>query len=351
MVLVILGAAFVIAAVCLLLSTVTVGTYAWLSHGLAIAGQHFFPVGLKETALLLSGLSVVSVLALSLLLGGVVTLRPTWKAAGWVWAVLGGVLLLSLAGGIALGIDAAPRIRDRYTALHHTAVVQTEPFTKVVLGGEGANYVFIPDTTYKVQYRYLGNNPATFVKGVTDGTLSIEGGILKARPCNFFCSYENDLTVEIHAPNLPAVTLTGIESSFTNDGPLKVSDFTLTASRQSHFNLRYVNPVKVTFASSLGNNGSQLTLNGLQTNAFDSDTIGGNNAITISRAGTVELKTDAQCTPNERLIYLLSYPDSLIINGQAFSSKGDLRSKQVDTQQLDTNCVTIEYNGPATDNS
>ncbi|HSX17479.1 MAG TPA: PspC domain-containing protein [Patescibacteria group bacterium] len=340
----VIGVLFITIAASMLIGVTTAVVYSWTNNGIHLAGEKLFPIGTKETLLLMSALITAAVISLFFLFSGIAMVNRKWKIPGWVAGALGGIFLLGIATTTALSFVSAPQLQQRFDDMHHVASMDVQPFKRVVLDGKDARYIYEPDTAYKIEYRYLGKQPvANFVKDIKDDTLTLDTRNLRKDSCDLFCNYnERDLTVTIHAPSLDNVVLNGENASFTNLKPLKQTGLSLTATRDTHIDLHYINPQKLTFSSSPDQETMTLVLNGLRTEAFESDVVGGYGGfLTISRATAVELSTNAQCTPDDAIIDLLSYPDKLAINGKAFTSKGDLQSQQnVETPGPD-NCAIV----------
>jgi phage shock protein PspC (stress-responsive transcriptional regulator) len=338
----VLGTSFMVIAAGLLIGVATSGLYVWMNNGIRVYGEHFFPIGIQEIALVVCGLALIAVIAMVFLLCGTTMVWPKRKLPRWLPASLGGMFILLAASNTALAMSVMPHINDRAQAAHHTVTLQVQPFSKVMLDGKTTNYTYVPDTAYKVLYHYVGKSPQLTAQTGQDGTLTVKGKPATYNGCSFLCTYDADLMVEVHGPHLQDVTVGGDSNMFMNSAPLNDPDLTMTVVGRSSFDLRSINPTKVVFVSDPGTDHSQLTLTGLRPNAFQSDDINGYTGfVNISRASTVELQTTGQCTTSHTLVNLLSYPDTLTINGQTLAGAGDLKAKQDPAKASDINCVAL----------
>ncbi len=345
----IIGVGLIVGAILALLAVLTVGIYVWTNRGQVIGGQSIFPVGVKQELLLLGGVMALFILNTFVLLGGIAMFKRRAIVPAWVSAALGTLLLVSIAASVALGMDTGHQIRMQFQAIHHSYTVSEKPFTKLDLHGGTAWYSFVPDSTYKVEYRYNGKPAGKLNASVKDGTLSIDVAGLSSDPCDFVCLYnDRNLHVVVHAPSVESVAVAGDNASFNINAPLKQQNLTVSYGEGVTVLLSYMNPENVLMAGDVVKNTQTFEMLGLR-QAYAQDTIWGNNGfVSLSRAGTVEVKTQAGCTPpqpgNSQLINLLSFPDKLIINGRAFASLGDLQAAQRADQpnaQSPTNCLTV----------
>jgi phage shock protein PspC (stress-responsive transcriptional regulator) len=342
----IFGILFIAIAAALLLGVTMLGMYAWVHHGIAIAGEHFFPTGTKETLLLLCGLAGAGIIGMFFLLGGTAIVNRKWKAPGWLPAALGCVFILVAAGGATLFLDRAPVIRDRFEAMHHVASVPVSPFHKLVLSGKGARYVFQPGAGYKIEYRYLGKQPvAIFNKGVVNDTLTINTSDLRNDPCDIFCTYnDRDLTITIHAPSLASVELHGEDASFTSEGRLRQDSIGIIADRDAAVQLSYVYAKNVTLTDRSDDNARHMELTGIDPNSYNSDIIDAtSDNIIVSRTGTLTLNTDHVCGQGDELVTLLSSIDAIIVNGKNLTQQpGGLSAAQSSETMSINNCVQVD---------
>jgi phage shock protein PspC (stress-responsive transcriptional regulator) len=342
-VLAVLGTSFMVIAAGLLIGVATSGLYVWMNNGIRLYGEHFFPMGAQEIALVICGLALIAVIAMVFLLCGMTMVWPKRKLPRWLPASLAGLFILLAAGNTALALSVVPDMSARIQAAHHVTTMQVEPFSKVALDGKAIQYTYVPDATYKVVYRYVGKLPTVTAKAGQDGTLTVNSKLASYSGCGFLCTYDASLTVEIHGPHLQAVSVGGESNVFMNSAPLKDPDVNVDITGRSSFDLRYANPAKAAFTVGSGRNQGHLVVTGLRPNAYASDSISGyENFVSISRASTIELTADGTCREENPLMNLMSFPDSLIVNGQNFISQGDLKAKQGDRNQAsELNCVSL----------
>jgi phage shock protein PspC (stress-responsive transcriptional regulator) len=336
----ILGSIFLLVGVAMLFALTTFGIYAFVTQGRSIVGQAFFPVGVEESVLLVSGLAVGAIVAFIFVLMGLAMINRKWKIPGWVSATIAGLLILAIATTASLGAGMFSTLQQHFDSLHHTQMVSTGPFKNVVLHGDKTNFIFQPDASYKLEYRYLGNPGGSVTKSITGDTLNVDTASFVSPSCRFLCLNGRDLTVVVHAPSLAAVTVLGNDARFSNAAAFNQDGLRLTLDRSSGADLRFVNPGYLQFATNPDQDRNTTTITGLRAGAFESDEVQIlDGTIFAGRAGTFELKTDAGCRTGEPLATLPSFPDKLILNGQVFPTKGDLLSIQNGEQPLPFNCV------------
>jgi len=347
--LVALGVLLIIVALANILGLMTTAVYVWSNNGLNVAGEHLFPVGIKDVLLLASAVTVGVIINLFFLLSGRALIRRKWSVPGWLSGGFLGLLLFGIAAGVALAFDTAPQLQQRVDALYHTSTAVVSPYQKLVVHSDRANVIYHPAASYKVEYRYLGKL-VDFNQTVQDGTLTVDTTKAHLNGCNFACIHSDpDLIITIYAPALQSVSLTddaqpgnrGYHSlSFNNSEPWTQPDLTVTATHNVNVALQYANPQKVVLTSNPEADSQTVELTGLQPQAFASDVVsmGGSN-VNVTRTGTFELHTGAQCTSDMPLAMLSNYPATVIINGQTYPTKGDLLGTQKNEQSLAANCV------------
>jgi phage shock protein PspC (stress-responsive transcriptional regulator) len=200
----IIGVAFIISGISLLLGIVTTKTYM-LAHNGKLFQENLFPVGFHEQLLVVLGMALIAIVSLFLVLIGIAVFIRKWPVRGWITAVLIGLFLVGSAAASALTADAVPRVRDRYeTMVHTTAVKDIQPFTKVVTNGEiDLEYIGSPD--YAVNVHYIDHPDLSKLKvSVKDGVLYVDSTQLdQARHCTMLCLFPRyNMTVQIYAPNV-----------------------------------------------------------------------------------------------------------------------------------------------------
>jgi phage shock protein PspC (stress-responsive transcriptional regulator) len=329
----IIGMGVTAVAFSMLIAVTTVAIFAFASHGIMVGGEKLFPVGTKETWALLSGLTAAGIVGLFGLFGGIGMVVRKWKVPGWISGALVGVFLLGVAAAAALGIDTAPRIHDRFDAMHHSQVVAVQPFTKLQLHGNSSHdtrYEFHPSNEYKIVYNYLGKAPTpSFNKGVKDGILTLDTTEMQHHRCDILCGYDDwNMTITVYAPTLESVVVRGENVTFDNATAFKQNDISIDVDRMSNVELRYMNPQKVKLTANPDQSASHIQITGMRDNAFQEDSLTGyDQTFTLSRASEVEFNTNANCGADQPMLDLLSYPDKLTLNGHVFPTKGDLNAE------------------------
>lgn len=338
-----LGIFFLLIGVGLLITFTTAGIYAFTTQGASIAGQAFFPVGLKESILLASALAAAGIVSFIFVLMGLSMISRKWKVPGWISATIAGLLIIAIAATTALAASVEPAVKQRFDSRHHTQVVSLNPFSSVELHGNDTHFVFQPDATYKVEYHYLGAPVGAVAKNVNNGTLTLDTTDFVRPVCHFMCMYSgHGLEVIIHAPSVSSVFLTGGSNTFTNAAAFTQKDVHLTVDRENNIDLQYMNPNYALLAVNPDQNQTSLVLTGLQPGAFREDELTMHDGLySINRAGTFELKTDAQCVSNEAMVMLLGYPEKVIVNGQTFPTRDDLIHAQDQDRPRPANCVQL----------
>lgn len=336
----VIGVGVVAVACSLLIMVATVAILGFASQGIMVGGEKLFPVGAKETWALLSGLVAAAIVGLFCLFGGISMITRKWKVPGWVSGALVGVFLLGVSGATALGIDAAPRIHDRFDAMHHSVAIPEQPFSKLQLRGSvpfGTRYEFHPSPEYKVTYKYLGKQPTPeFNKGVHDGTLTLDASQIAHKRCDILCAYGDDyMTIDIYAPKLDAVEIHGENVTFANAAAFAQDAITIDFDRLSNIELQYMNPRQVKIAANPDQSASHVQIIGMGDNALRDNVLHGyDQTFTLSRADEVEFDTNANCQTGEAMLSLLSYPGKLTFNKRIFPTKGDLKALQGIPQEL-----------------
>jgi len=336
-----LGGAFLLIGVMMLIGLTTAGTYVFATQGSSIAGQTFFPIGMKESLLLVSGLATAGIVAFIFVLMGLAIMSRNWKTPGWASATIAGLFILAIAATISLGVSVEPTVQQRFEGLHHTQTATIGSFKNVVLHGDKTHFRFQPDSTYKLEYRYLGSSTGTITKSLANDTLTLDTAGFVPSACHFMCIYNGrQLEVIIHAPSLANITVSGEDATFNNLAAFNQTDVHLTADRLSRIDLRYVNPAYVLFASSPDQDRASLTITGMQSAAFESDEVSmSGDRLLVSHTSTFELKTDAHCTSDEAMVTLLNSPDKVIVNGQVLPNQGGLDNAQNTDRSLPFSCV------------
>jgi phage shock protein PspC (stress-responsive transcriptional regulator) len=199
-----IGVAFIVGGIAVLLAIVTVKTYM-LAHNGQLFQENLFPVGVHEHILLYFGMFLSVIISIFLVLIGITTFRRKWPVAGWITAVLLGLFLVGTAATGALAADAVPHVQERYEALMHTtASKDIQPFRKVVSRGDiDLSYIASPD--YAVNVHYADHPDLSKLKiYVANDTLYVDSTQLdSAKHCDMLCLFPRyNMTVQIYAPNV-----------------------------------------------------------------------------------------------------------------------------------------------------
>ncbi|HKU18565.1 MAG TPA: PspC domain-containing protein [Candidatus Saccharimonadales bacterium] len=314
-----------------------------LLRGGQVSGHVTFPVGTEEKLLLLGGLGTALIGGVLALAVGIALMTLKWRLPSWLTGLLIGLFVV--ASGICAGYaaDIAPRIQDRYNALHQTHITQLSSFKNVVLSGNNTTYTFVPDTRYFVEARFIGDPARGNVRAVVaNSTLTIDSSAVANQPlCNFLCFYNShDITVTIHAPNLQSIVLHGDQSSFTADAQPVADVLSLKVGGDATLSMTHINPKAAQITTLAGGSEQDVELSGLQT-AYEGDVLTMNGGgVLLARAGSLELRTDRLCDQGDPLIQILNAPDSVDVNGKMFKSFDSFAQAQTDNS-TDLNCVAV----------
>lgn len=203
----IIGVGFIIVGLSLLFALIAFESYV-LAHTGNLFGQAIFPVGFREHFLLNLSVSVSALLSVLIIIFGISIFKQKWAIKTWATGTLVGLILLGLAGSIALGVDAAPQVRNRYNAQFHTSVRTVQPFTAVnTTGGGDVTFRYQTGNTYSVSIKYFDNpNLANIKTTVSKGTLLIDLSQFDSnRNCPSLCIPDTyDVTITVTSPTLPA---------------------------------------------------------------------------------------------------------------------------------------------------
>lgn len=215
----VVGIALMIGGITALLGLTTGSVYLALNHDVLLPFG-IFPVGVGETVL--AGLIPLAAAmpALFLIFAGLSMVKRKWSLAGWGLGAIVAIFLASLAVGTALAGGAAPKVADRFKAVHHSEDRPVSPFTDVTVMGDQ----YAPDRTeverrvadqYRVEIRYLGkaDTSGVTVKEVGKGLLEIDTSKFKpdpkcaASPCVFANRPQQQII--LYAPAQQHIEITG----------------------------------------------------------------------------------------------------------------------------------------------
>jgi len=208
-VLALVGYGLMIAGVAALLGLTTLGVYWLLNHD--FIPSHIFPVGTGEVVLVCLAFVVAISVALFLLVTGLAVARRKWPLPSWGLGAIVAVFLASLAVSGALAADAAPKIKHRYDATHHTYSRTVSEFHKLAVeGGPEINVRYEKSPTYGVSVSYWGSaNIFKLKTEVKDQTLTVDTHALadSMRCQKPFCLLADPtIDVVIHGSKLQEVT-------------------------------------------------------------------------------------------------------------------------------------------------
>jgi hypothetical protein len=162
-----------------------------LTSGLQLAGITLFPIGTKETLLMICGYGVVAILALVAALSGLALVRQRRTMPGWAAGALLGIFVLVLSAGIGLAVNTALALRDRFSSIHHSRQVAVSSFTKLNVVGDNASYVIQPSGITRVDIDTLGTaDTSTIAVSEQNGTLTVDTTKYHPhRTCGLICPY------------------------------------------------------------------------------------------------------------------------------------------------------------------
>lgn len=217
-ILVLVGAALLVAGVGLLMALVASGIYLFLNHN-AVVPFGIFPVGTAENVLVGTIIATAVMVGLFLLVGGLTMIKRRAVLPGWAMAIMFALFFATAAVGTALGASTAPKIDQRYQAAHHSDIRKVAAFTEVNLTGTDRlpRHVEVDRRVgddYKLEFRYMGQADARgiTVKETKPGHLEVNVSGFKAdpsctaNPCLFA---GGELTVVIYAPADKQINVTG----------------------------------------------------------------------------------------------------------------------------------------------
>jgi phage shock protein PspC (stress-responsive transcriptional regulator) len=334
----ILGITFMLGGAGIFVGAITVGGYILL-NGVRVLHTVIFPFGPKEVTLLICVILLLALIALGLVLSGAALLRRKWSLSGWVVGGLVALFVSAMAITGALSLDAAPRLRDRVKALHHSRTVSLANFSVAKLNGAYTHYVFIPDPSYSVEVDYWGDKPV--LPTVKDGVLTIDTSETGRQGCGKgLCLYTGrQAEVTIKAPSLTALQLDGEGVSLDSTG-LLTGNLTIDASKSVFVGINNARAERVVLTDGLSAARRQISLYGLGGQYSDDYMWMAPERTEIGRTNTLEVKTDG-CYPGSVLAFVRVAPQKLIVNGAIVESTvgfDRLYSKAPSAY----NCIAIE---------
>jgi phage shock protein PspC (stress-responsive transcriptional regulator) len=204
----IVGVSLVLFGLFVLLAIFTAGGYL-LVHTGSLFGQDIFPIGVKEHILTYSIGAGMALMSLFVIILGIAAFKRKWPVSSWVLGALVGLLLISMAGSMALGADVAPQVHDRYQSHIHSSTRTLQPFTTIDTIGSNISIDFSQSSTYSVKLTYFDNPDLRNIKTtVTNGVLTIDASAFdQHRHCQAICIPDTyNVTATIYAPNPDGIT-------------------------------------------------------------------------------------------------------------------------------------------------
>ncbi len=347
----VVGIGLVAAASALFLGVITLGTYM-LAHGVQIANEVVFPVGVQAMVGLFCVLSVLCIVAFCILIAGLAMVKRRAVVKGWVVAVAVGLFVVAGGLGAALGFDIVPAIRDKYRAMHHVQTYQLPAFRAVTMSGKDTNYSFVPDATYSVEIRYFGGvkKASAVTKQVADGVLTLNTDAYQneSRTCNALCLYSGDLLeIVIHAPSLLAAGVSGSGNNFSLEHGLvsdsSINNFTLSVAANSQAFVSGVHAQKITVDSSQHATYDKFSMEGVKVAipaGYPMSIAGG--AVHINQTDELLLVAGNHvCDGNSAIVQLDEMPQKTSINDTEIASRAALQQRWSQTTPNAYNCLLL----------
>lgn len=340
----VIGIGFMVVGAAALIWVLIASIYL-LIHG-SVSFDILFPVGLRETILLIAGLLVALTLSVTLLLVGLAMVRRKWKVPTWASASLLGLFFVAISVGAALAIDTAPNIRQRFRDAHKIETHSLQPFTSVDLAGQDVHYTFKKSDTYRADIHYVGRIDDQKVStSVSDSVLTIDGSKTTSRSvCIALCTTK-ELWVTIYAPSLDHIKILGEDSTFSAYDVVSSTNLVVEMDRDSQVTFGRMNPqsVKISYLRD-GRKGILLEINGTRSDQTDiSDQITVRNEYAgVTKADKIHLSTRGTCDAYDTVLYLTAMPSELRVNDSApIMSKAELLKLRNEDLSNDYNCIQV----------
>jgi len=328
--------------------TVIVSIY-FLFNGAKVAGQVVAPIGSHEVTAFVAAVVALVVVLLSLTLIGIAMIRRRWQLPAWGVATLVGLFVVASSVGGAFAADAVPHIRDRVNGLHHATTVSQPSFSRADLSGHDTRFVFVPDSRTFVRYRYFGSvDVHQLHASVKNGTLTVRtDGLKGSSNCNLFCVYSGpDLQVELHAPRLDDVHVTGDRTDFLSAYRLSQPAMSLTVADNVLVSLTHAYPATAELHDSnsgdrhlsLTFGGGAQTDDGVSINPGDA---GG--TVSFTRVGSLNVINDRACDQADPFIFVLNGVQQLALNGKSVpASQQGYNSLRSSASNNLFNCLVLQ---------
>ncbi len=208
----IIGVGFILSAFALLTGGATVTSFL-LGHGLKVGSTTIFPVGKKETLIVICGLIVVALIASMFAVVGKAMFSRKWRLPTWAAAAMALTFITAASVGVALGFQTAPAWQARYRNSMHSQLYSTAPFTEARFIAPDIPVLFQFDQHYGVEIKTASNiDTKTITTNVSKGVLMIDTShLVTTDRCGFLCPDGNrNVEIVIHSP-VPLNSTTGVD--------------------------------------------------------------------------------------------------------------------------------------------
>jgi len=347
------GTVLTVAALVASIWTLIMGVYILTGPERLFQAGRLFPVGTQETVLLLFGMGVLLSGFGLLLSSGIAFLRQKWPLPLWTSAALGAIFVVGLAVSVALGAQAAPRIRDRYNAARTTETRQVGTFDQLEITGDEAIVRYEYADKPSVDIRSIGPMADEAIKTeVKDGKLAITVQDTRSTTCDWFCIDTEQPVVTVRAPRLGKIVVHE-NVQFDSHQELHQDKLTLVASEASDITLSSIRAKDVIVTENRPSNEKQsfygtrtIELSGI-TSGLPGEGPGEDiwshheSGLTIGAADSFTLNAKQPCNRYNPQVYLWEMPTRLTINDQLFSTEDALLKEQSDDTKLPANCVSM----------
>ncbi len=223
---VVIGAVLLILGVTGMIYVIGMGSYVLANPDKLFEVGRLFPVGATETALLVLAFVAAELVALLVAVVGLGFVKRRWPLPVWLTAGIISLLLAAVAIGIPAGVAVAPHVADRYNATAWHDTVSTTSYTSLGTLNlpERTRLEYEVAPAYDVTFMGHGQYDKSQLKAtVTDGKLSIDAGNYRdATKCSDLCIRTDNLTVIVHAPQVPTnfdQYIPRVGEAFVPDGP------------------------------------------------------------------------------------------------------------------------------------
>jgi phage shock protein PspC (stress-responsive transcriptional regulator) len=324
--------------------TILVGTYVLVNSEKLFDAGRIFPIGTQEVGLVILAMAVL-VCLFGLLLGmGISLARRKWLLPVWAVVPLITAVLIGSAVGVSLAASAAPRIRDRYEAAHHTQTRHLNTFQSLEVSGGETVVTYEPSDTYSVEIHSVGQIDTQKIRTtITNGALHIDTHDFHDRNgCDWLCVHTEDVSLVVHAPQLERATLRN-NAVFKTNTVLRQKDLTMATDQSAELRLTYIDAAEMTLTTDDHDGLTVLEMKGLRPTAGSRDAVRNTDrgAYSIGHTDTFTLPSSRSCDLSEPFVYMNFMPNQLTIGGQTFTSPDMLNAQQTNDKRLAVNCVVL----------